>query len=81
MGDKMTQKERDDRVTLSISDVKDRRRLMSEVEAFANTLLRSASEHEDTKGDVVLTFNQESGVNLALTLHQLLAVVRTQEKN
>lgn len=81
MGNNMTQKARDDRVTLSVADVKDRRRLSQEVEGFANTLLQTASEHDSRKGDIVLTFNRESGINLALTLHQLLAVVRTMEKN
>ncbi len=81
MGNSMTQKARDDQITLSVADVKDRTRLAQEVEGFATTLLRTAAAHESTKGDLVLTFTRESGVKLALTLHQLVAVVRTMEKN
>lgn len=68
-------------VTLSIADVKDRSRLIQEVAGFANTLLQTASEHNDAKGSIILTFDRKSGVDLALTIHQLLAVMRTMEKN
>lgn len=75
------QKARETRVTLSVSDVKDRERLMQEVQGFADTLLQSTADHDESYGDIVLTFDRASGVELALTLHQLLAVMRSEKKN
>jgi hypothetical protein len=81
MGSEMTQKDPDGRVTLAVTDVKDRQRLVSEVEGFANSLLQTAAQRESSAGEFVLTFDHDSGVHFALTLHQLLALVRTMEKN
>ena len=81
MGNEMAQKEQDDRVTLSVADVKDSHRLMHEMEGFANALLQTALQHDDTRGAFVLTFDHESGMGLALTIYQLLALVRTVDRN
>lgn len=74
------------RVTLSPTDVKDQSRIIQEVENFANVLFSTTSLSDDQEGtdpedDVVLTFSRESGFNLALTLHQLLSIVKSSSGN
>jgi len=74
------------RVTLSASNVKDQMRIISEVENFANVLFSTTSvsedmEDADPQDDIVLTFSRESGFNLALTLHQLISLVKSESGN
>ncbi len=74
------------RVTLSPTDVKDQARIIQEVENFANVLFSTTSptddqEEESPQDDVVLTFSRESGFNLALTLHQLISIVKSNSGN
>jgi len=82
MGNSMMRNEQDDSITLSVKEVKDQHQLIQEIEVFANALIRTATDKtRNEKDDIVLTFDQASSISLALTLHQLMSLLRTTAKN
>jgi len=69
-------------VKLSPSDIKDREHLAQQLESFTRMLFETAAyADEDEDGDMVISFTRDNMMSFALTMHQILVVLRAEASN
>jgi hypothetical protein len=69
------------RIEISVSRIKNKSQLIQELQSFAGLLWSSVDSSEDAHNTIVLTFKREEAKEFALTLYQLLGVLKQQKNN